>query len=351
MAKKLKLIPEFKKNQRLNLPDLAEDRWLKARGAVTSINTAMARRVEESRRLFKKKFFRGDFHSHTRHSDGAGTVAETAGMAKIAGLDFQFVTDHWGITQAPECRKHKLWVGQEPGTRHHHMGILGLDHAFAPGGEDLVADVREATRLGGTVFIPHPAGWWPKKVYTEEQKKALEELPSPFLMEVINGAGNVVTAFDYTDQAAVEVWDHLLMLGRRVHAMGNTDAHNPLGIGMVWNGVFAPRCEQESILRAVRAGKSFASEAPLLDLFIGKTPMGAVAKGRGEPLRFTVADAGGLMRVRLIGDGKVRRTWHLDGKPLLTQQQKIPAGVKRYVRVEAVSEDGRRGYSNPVYLG
>src|SRR5690606_16751615 len=99
-----------------------------------------AKRVAESRKLFPWQFYRGDCHSHTHHSDGRGTVAQTAEMAKAAGLDFQYVTDHWGVTQAPQCREHGLWVGQEPATQYHHMGILGLDHAFVPA-HDFLADM------------------------------------------------------------------------------------------------------------------------------------------------------------------------------------------------------------------
>jgi len=152
---------------------------------------------------------------HTQHSDGISTVAETAGMVKAAGLDFQYVTDHWGVTQAPECREHGLWLGQEPATEHHHLGILGLDHAFVPA-RDLVADFTGVQKRGGTPFIPHPAGWFPRRVYTDKQKDALWQLPRAFMMEVINGAHNLATAYDFTDASAVELWDRLLNDGRRV---------------------------------------------------------------------------------------------------------------------------------------
>ncbi len=353
MAKKLKLIPEFKARQILNRPasDVDAIRWGAPLRYCKVMAEDLATRVNDSRRLFPWKFYRGDCHSHTQHSDGIGTVAETAEMAEAAGLDFQFVTDHWGVTQAPECRRHGLWVGQEPGTEYHHLGILGLDDAFEPR-RDFVADFTAVRRLGGTPFIPHPAGWWPRTVYSDEQKSALWKLPSPFLMEVINGANNIVSAFDYTDQAAIELWDRLLMDGRVVHAMGNTDAHIPHGIGMVWNGVFAPRCDQPSILRALSAGRSFASEGPLLHLAIGKVGMGARLRQRDAavPLRLTVVDSRGLASVRLVADGVVRRTWLLDGDAKFTDERKVAAGWKHYVRLEAISRDGRRGYSNPIYL-
>jgi len=310
-----------------------------------------ARRVNDSRKEFPWKFYRGDCHSHTQHSDGIGTVAETAAMSQAAGLDFQFVTDHWGVTQGPECRKHGLWVGQEPVTKYHHMGVLGLDHAFTPRME-FPADLLEAEKLGATVFVPHPTGWQPVTVYNEEQKRVLEEVPSPFLMEICNGANNIVNAFDYTDDSALELWDHLLMLGRVVHAMGNTDAHAPHAIGMVWNSVFAPRCDQPSILRALRAGRSFVSDGPLVHIALGGAQMGTRAKpaDRSNNLKVTAVDSRGLASVSVVADGAPIAFWPMQQGTRLEQSLALPASVARYVRVEVRSRDGRRAFSNPIYL-
>jgi len=351
MKRRPKLMPEFKARQGLVQPNQTERRWATPLRMARHVVEDTAKRVEASKALFPWRFFRGDCHCHTLHSDGIGTVRESAEMARAAGLDFLFVTDHWGVTQAPECRREGVWVGQEPGAQHHHLGILGLDHAFRPTA-DLAADMAAVRRLGGTVFIPHPAGWWPKVVYTQERREALWTLPAPFLTEVINGAANLVTAFDYTDEMAVALWDELLMSGRRIHAMGNSDAHSPHAIGIVWNGVLAPRGDQAAIRSALSAGHSFASEAPLLNLTAGRTRMGdrLSCGGRKEPLVATVADSRGLLRVRLVADGKVRRTWHLNGQPVCRKTIPIPAAWRRYARLEAISLDGRRGYSNPVYL-
>lgn len=351
MPKKLQLIPEFADRQTMHRDDVDERRWQAPLRYARGLAEHMAARIAESRKRFGRKFHRGCCHSHTQHSDGIGTVAETAEMVEAAGLDFQYVTDHWGVTQAPECRKHGLWLGQEPGTEYHHLGILGLDHAFVPA-PDLVADFAEVRKRGGTPFIPHPAGWFPRRVYTEEQKNALWQLPQSFMMEVINGAHNLATAYDYTDASAVELWDRLLNDGRRVMAMGNTDAHAPHQIGIVWNGVSAPRCDHATIVSAMSKGRSFASEAPLLHLAVGGVNMGGRVRDRNgaETARIKVADAGGLICVRLVGDGKVRRTWHPNGDEVFEHEQKLPKSLKRYVRVEAIADDGRRGYSNPVYL-
>ncbi|MCF7838411.1 MAG: CehA/McbA family metallohydrolase [Candidatus Marinimicrobia bacterium] len=347
------LIPGQEGKRNLDQTDemIAERRWQRPLAYARFVVEDLARRVETSRRDFPWRFFRGDCHAHTQHSDGIGQVAEMAEMAQAAGLDFQFITDHWGLTQAVECRRAGLWVGQEPITEHHHLGILGLKETFVPL-NDLRRDFRSVKKRGGIPFIPHPAGWWPSRVYTDAQRQALYELPDPFLMEIINGANQTGTAFDYTDAAAVALWDEMLMSGRRVHAMGNTDAHAPHGVGSVWNGVLAPRCDEAAILRALAAGRVFVSEAPLLWLQVGTTGMGQRLRAGTPtgPLRCRVVDAEGLLRVRLVADGKVRRTWHPDGKPVLDVVGAVPNRVRKYVRVEAIAMDGRRGYTNPVYF-
>jgi hypothetical protein len=350
---KLDIMPGYREKQFMHHPEK-----LKARLEEYPLNMCrwlgeeMSRRQEASRKLFKWTFFRGDCHSHTHHSDGGGTVAQTADMKKAVGLDFQFVTDHWGVTHAPECREHGLWIGQEPATQHHHLGILGLDHAFVPQ-MDLLKDVADVRARGGTPFIPHPTGWWPKTIYNEEQTKSLEALPDPFLMEICNGANNIVSAFDFTDDSAIVLWDHLLSMGKVIHAMGNTDAHVPHGLGAVWNSVFADRCDQASIVGALTAGHSFVSDGPLVHIALGKAKMGdrAQAEERTGKLAITAVDSRGLSTVKIIADGKTVAGWWCKSQSKFTKRFAVPASVARYVRVEVRSEDGRRAYSNPIYFG
>jgi len=349
---KPQLIANYEERQLLNYPDkLPQARWNGPHKTCRFIVEDTARRVAASKDNFPWNFFRGDCHSHTQHSDGIGTVAETAEMVKAAELDFQFVTDHWGVTQAPECREHGLWFGQEPGTQHHHMGILGLDYAFAPQ-HDFLADYAAATAAGATVFIPHPTGWWPNVVYNAEQKQILEELPSPFLMEICNGANNIVSAFDYTDDSSVELWDHLLCLGRQIHAMGNTDAHLPNAIGMVWNGVFAAHCDQDTIVSELKQGHNFVSDAPLIHIGLGEARMGdrATTANRDNELDVTVVDSRGLNSLAVIADGEEIFYHHFRGDTVWNGKVAVPGSVGKYVRAEATSRDGRRAYSNPIYL-
>lgn len=342
---------------------------------VRYVMESVCRRVNESKKKFPWKFFRGDCHSHTQYSDGAGTVAETAEMAKAAGLDFQYVTDHWGVTHAPDCRKHGLWIGQEPVAVLHHLGILRHGSAFTPGEKYLktfselrhsgkhqerlrlaalsfLEDCAELKKRGAVTFIPHPTGWWPRRVYGKEEREVLEKLPSPFLMEICNGGGNVGSAFDFTDEAAIVLWDDLLNKGRVIHAMGNTDAHTPHGIGLIWNSVFAQDCRESSILKALSSGRSFVSDGPLVHIALGRARMGgkATPSDRRQVLKIDAVDVGGLMSERVIADGREIAAWYHGPKSVIRRTVRLPKTVRRYVRVELRSQDGRRAYSNPIYF-
>lgn len=347
MSETTLLMEGYAEKQLKNLPEKAAEKI--AAFPLTMCRTIVedtAQRVVQSRALFPHQFLRGDCHSHTLHSDGIGTVEQTAEMSRAAQLDFQFVTDHWGLTQKDECLEHNLWYGQEPATALHHLGVLGLEHAFTPQ-MDFLEDCRRAQELGATIFIPHPCGWWPSRVYDEEQKQILFQLPDPFLMEICNGANNIVNAFDYTDIAALELWDKLLLAGKRVHAMGNTDAHAPHAIGMVWNGVLTQDRTQAGVLQALKQGRNFVSDGPLLSIQSGETMMGSHSEVKSE-ITIHAADTRGLLLLRVIEDGReiIRRDLH--GETSI--ELKIPEEAEIYVRAEIISNDGRRAFSNPIYF-
>ena len=117
---------------------------------------AMRERIDATRKLASFKVSRGDCHHHTTYSDGIGTVAETAKWMALAGLDFQFITDHGTVRQKVECVNYKnLWWGQEPGTQYHHLGILGLDRKVTPK-RDLVRDYQRVIDSGAFPSSPIP---------------------------------------------------------------------------------------------------------------------------------------------------------------------------------------------------
>jgi hypothetical protein len=242
-------------------------------------------------------------------------------------------------------------VGQEPTTQFHHIGLLGLTSAFTPK-RDFLQDYRDAVKHAEVVFVPHPTGWWPKNVYGEEARELLNHVPSPFLMEICNGANNIISAFDFTDEDALRLWDRLLISGKVVHAMGNTDAHAPHAIGTVWNGVYASKCDQQLVQASLKKGRHFVSNGPLIHIECGGKWMGSTVKrsARTSKLNFTCVDSRGLSTVAVVADGKELFSWNTKHAPSVSKSLVLPKKVQRYVRVEAWSRDGARAFSNPIYF-
>ncbi|WP_084961319.1 CehA/McbA family metallohydrolase [Thermoactinospora rubra] len=74
------------------------------------------------------RWWAGDFHTHTVHSDGVLTVAELAELARSRGLDFLAVTDHNTVSHHAELGAAggiTLIPGQEVTTDRGHANVFG----------------------------------------------------------------------------------------------------------------------------------------------------------------------------------------------------------------------------------
>ncbi len=314
----------------------------------------LAQRLSETRKLFGRPLVLFDPHTHSHHSDGSATVAENHAAAMHAGLDFLFATDHYSLGQKRALRRlpNVSW-GQETGGKGHHIGLLCNRRLFRPLGDSLAADFARARKLAPFVWVPHPAGWYPKRVYSLEKQQQLETLGQAFAMEVINGAHKIDAAFDSFDEQAVALWDRLLCAGRKVMPMGGSDAHVPEWIGSAWTAVPGSRVTVEAILRALRAGQGFASEAPLLDLRLSGHPPGATVplpRGRVLRLSYRVADSAGLQCVRLVSAGRALKTLYPRDKTLACGEWSVRSKGRAYFRLEVRAVDNRRAFSAPVYV-
>ena len=315
----------------------------------------MAERLAETHKIFGRPVLAVEIHTHSNYSDGCGTVEENYECFKRAGLDFIFITDHNSLGQKRIVRRwpDASW-GQEPGAGPHHIGLLCNRRRFRPRCDGIAADFERAKKLAPFVWIPHPAGWYPRTWYNEEQIATLWSLGETFAVEVMNGACKIFRAYDDFDEKAVAVWDRLLCDGRKVTALAASDAHSPDDIGTAWTGVFAARRSAESIIEALNAGRSFASEASLLDFSCDGHPMGAAMqkrKGASLQLRFRAADSAGIDSVRIISQGKVVKQVEAKGRTLIESMWSCKAGAQpTYYRLESVAGDDRRAFSTPIYI-
>jgi len=281
------------------------------------------------------RWYRGDLHMHTAHSDGACPsqsgksvpcpVFFTAQAAAARGLDFIAITDHNSVSQynamrelQPYFDKLLLIPGREMTTFWGHFNIFGVTQfvdyrASAATGLDVNSILRDVRAKNGIASVNHAdspsgeacmgCGWTP-----------LSPVDPTLLsgVEVINGGRITLSSADF--------WDAQLALGARLAALSGSDNHNALSevgkpgsIGWITTAVEADELSVSAILDGIRHGRTFVDLTASHDKIIDIEATSGTAKARmGESL--TVAKiapvqimvhvaASPMSRVHLFLDG------------------------------------------------
>jgi len=194
-----------------------------------------------------------NLHTHTRYSDGAGTHAQIAQAALEAGLDCVIITDHNVHVRGfdgyfrKERRKLLVLVGEEVHDQarqpqKNHLLVLGVDREMAVDADQPQHLINRVAQAGGLTFIAHPVdpalplfheediSWenWEVRNYTGiELWNGLSELKNiihTWFDGIIFGLNPELVAHN-PHPAAIQRWDSLLADGKRVVAVGGSDAH------------------------------------------------------------------------------------------------------------------------------
>ncbi len=311
-----------------------------------------------------RRWYAGDLHLHTVHSDGSTEPAQLLDMARRAGLDFVAITDHNNTTHAvavpPDPHGKPLHiVGEEITTPGGHANIWGLKPGdwldFRMSKHDRrMLDVSAAARARGALFsINHPVADCDACDWTQPVPEQIDAI------EVWNGGLG-------PQPGAIAFWDDLLRKGRHVTGVASSDWHRPpayIGAGSV--RVFAEALTEPAILQAVAAGavvmmRDPASPPPILTVGSSGGSAGAgetLHPARGAEMEITVAVSSftspGL--AACPASCTVELSWN-GGSPT-----KHAAGDGRVVAVRRLTESGylraavRSGttivaLTNPVYI-
>ena len=133
---------------------------------------------------------------------------------------------------------------------------------------------------------------------------------------------------------ATAMWDRLLSAGNRVYAFAGDDAtslQDP-ALGRAWIDVLAPAQNLDSLLSSLRQGAFVASTgAEFTGLNVSGRTITAEAS-TGTSLRF-IGRGGQLLKVVSASSGSYQ-----------------VSGNEGYVRVEAIGENGSRGWSQPFFI-
>ncbi len=210
-----------------------------------------------------------------------------------------------------------------------HLGLLELDdHYLAPGfsayqnsplaspypDNGAIADLAHAQ--GALVGYVHPFDTVPDPA---KDKTLTNELPA----DVAHGKVDYIEIVGFSDhKATAAVWYKLLNLGYRLPAGAGTDAmtnyaslRGPVGMNRVFldtRGDTRPG----AIKAALKAGRTFASNGPLLGLEIdGKHPGDTISRGAPGKLRYRVALRSfvAVDHLELVRNGTVVKAFALTG--------------------------------------
>jgi len=358
--------------------------WFWRHGDIPAVSTFSAAPLKTGAR-----WYRGDLHMHTAHSDGSCTPASGQGKvpcplyriveaARTRGLDFIAISDHNTGAQYNEMRELQpafdtllLIPAVEVTTVHGHANMFGTTEGVdwrlsnTRTANDILADVAS---LHAVISINHPAsptdetcrgcGWdAPDTDFAKVQ--AIEAL----------NAGEILIAPKPgapPRRSGEAFWRDLLNRGYRLTGVGGSDNHNvelgKLGVGLPTTVVYAPELSERAILAAIRAGHVFIDAAGTKDRLLELTGeageahamMGdALALGPAATARFKVHAA------HVSGD---RLVIEEDGKPLPLADPVLKGdddartfevtgdGRPHWVRADVVSDKGPVLIGNPIYL-
>lgn len=217
-------------------------------------------------------WYRGDLHTHSDHSDAHGfAVADLLQMARDAGLDFVFLTDHNTVTGLPDMDAASNGTllasgGIELTTFWGHALCLGtrawVDWRVRPGTGDMARIAAETDVQGQVFVIAHPQADG-EPGCTGCSWRFGEMMPgNARVVEIWNGPWGC----DSNNEKALALWYDWLNQGLRLAATAGTDAHGPrdYASGPGFNVIYAEALSEAALFEGVLAGRLYLSAGPQL---------------------------------------------------------------------------------------
>lgn len=221
-----------------------------------------------------------------------------------------------------------LLHGQEFHTSYWgHRGLLGIKgHIVLPGYAGypntaaaslfpMNADVYDmAHAQGALVGAVHPFDTVPNP-FASPAEKITDELP----VDVALGKLDYMEIVGFDDhRATAEVWYKLLNLGFRIPAGAGTDAmanyaslRGPVGMNRVYVRVPAGPIKMDSYFEAIKQGRTFATNGPLLDFWVDGKPIGGelqLDRGGSVPFTAKLRSIVPVDQLEVVCNGQVART-------------------------------------------
>ncbi len=351
-----------------------------------------------------------NLHMHTRYSDGHGSHTDIVSAALRAGLDVVIVTDHNVWVNGPEDtyrdgdRRVLMMVGEEihdttRDPQKNHMLVFGAGRELATLAPDPQRLLDAVNQAGGVAFLAHPVetsapafnepdiSWvdWNVQGYTGiELWNEMSEFKSHLKtrLHAIYYTFNPKRVAQGPVQGTLKKWDELLAAGRRVVAIGGTDAHAfPVHLGPLHRILYPYEFhfhtinthllipqpltgevvdDRRMVLEAFRQGHAFIGyDLPAPTQGFNFTAHGMdttanmgdeVSAEKGITVQIRLPQSAGSHTVEccLLRDGETVKTWR--NKPSITHIA-AESGVYRVeVYIHYLAKRRAWIFSNPIYV-
>lgn len=267
----------------------------------------------------KRRWFKGDLHVHTNHSDGAKSIDELVSEAKKIGLDFLALTDHNTVSQNLHIAKYRpsevlLIPAEEVTTYYGHANVWGNRgwiNFRCRTMRDFQELIDEVHTQGLLFSVNHP-----KAVGYSDSHWKYKEINGFDCIEVWQGPWPLL------NYQSLAWWDRLLQKGKRIVAVGGSDFHGKnseislirLGNPTTW--VYSNILSVSAILSSIGGGHVFIStyvDGPEIRLYADANDNGRldcmcgdeIFLSRKDKLTIYVEAKGAKgLELRLISEGK-----------------------------------------------
>jgi hypothetical protein len=346
-----------------------------------------------------------NIHVHTGYSDGTGTHQQIAQAALLSGIDIVIITDHNVLVKgfegyhSQDNQRVLLLIGEEIHDRthqpsHNHLLVLGANRELAAYAAQPQRLIEQVQRAEGLAFIAHPfdrsadafdedgIAWddWTVRGYTGIEIwnafSELKERANSRLQGLFYAFFPHLIAFG-PDQSAVKKWDELITSGKRLVAIGSSDAHAlHMRMGPIRRTIFPYKfhfqsinthllteddlsgdliTDRRTVMNALRQGHAFIGN----DLPSPTRGFRFYAQGRDRQammgddidlhqsvtfqIRLPI-----IAECRLIRNGKVVKVWQ--DRPICAFIAREPGVYRVEVYIDYMGK--RRGwiFSNPIYV-
>ena len=292
-----------------------------------------------------KPMLKGNIHCHTTRSDGIGSPETVIRQYASMGYDFLALTDHRiynyrnfapdsGVLILPGMELDANFPG--PGNHVVHLVSIGpeeengngfeqdqtFEQVFGDGVEAAAPLVRRIRNAGNLPVFCHPE--WSGN--SAEEIMTLDDIG---LMEIWNSGCAVENGLD--NHAAY--WDQLLFSGRKIFGVATDDGHQLWQNGLGFIRVRADR-NPSSILQALESGAFYASCGPEIYDFYMENGQAVIICSPVSVIRFR------HFRVPYLE----HRGHDLTGHTM------VPVKGTNYIRAEIEDEQGRKAWTNPIFL-